>query len=126
MNISECQIWHSVVDKMSDSDYSDSESEERACPNCKQEDTCWYCKEEGCSLCIKTVCCDCCVEICNVCRKDDSILCGCYGYCTGCSAKVDRGANGWPCYSCSAWLCDNCYDNTALRCKECTIDSDSE
>jgi hypothetical protein len=79
---------------------------------------CDSCSIKGCVHCIKTVCCDCGAYMCNKCRKDDEILCGCYGKCTDCEMNVNRGDDGWGCSTCNKWLCRSCRYNTV--CDECS------
>ena len=79
--------------------------------------TCYACKEIGCNTCTKMSCGDCGVIMCKECSGDGRPTCGCYGRCTSCGSRVDRGSNGWPCGTCKKWLCNDCPNNKV--CKEC-------
>jgi len=91
----------------------------------KCTEICDACKERGCKKCVTFACCDCGYDMCNICRNNDSIDCGCYGECYRCYININRGSEGWPCSECEMWYCDHCrpYDNP---CKECGPTSDSE
>lgn len=71
-------------------------------------ENCFGCKKSGCEECLNMVCCDCGVYLCEVCKDNDDIWCGCYGNCTSCGDDVDRGGDGWPCSQCKQWLCEKC------------------
>lgn len=102
---------------MSYSDSSDDENDK--CVKCEEGDsTCFHCKKSGCDKCIPTVCCDCCVSMCSKCEGRPNILCGCYGRCTSCGVRVNRGEHGWPCNRCDEWLCDDC-GSCSCNCAEC-------
>lgn len=66
---------------------------------------------------FEVVCSDCCVIMCNTCKEDDDILCGCYGKCDSCNCDVDRGSDGWKCMDCQEWLCDDCKNES--ECSRC-------
>lgn len=92
-----------------ESDKQDNQTVECVCG--KQTDTietCFGCKKSGCEECLNMVCCDCCVYLCEVCKDNNDIWCGCYGNCTSCGDDVDRGGDGWPCSQCKQWLCEKC------------------
>lgn len=84
--------------------------EDPDCKYCTHSKKCNLCRTEGCTICITTVCSDCCIEICKECRDNDDLLCECFGMCTNCDSRVDRGTNGWPCDTCDKWLCSDCLD----------------
>jgi len=72
---------------------------------------------------FETVCSDCCVVMCDTCKNDDDILCGCYGRCDSCNRKVNRGSDGRKCRDCQEWLCYKC--KMESECSSCGIGVDS-
>ncbi len=96
--------------------------------NKKKTFDCYHCRSSVCDKCIvKIVCCDCGVNLCKDCyeNKSGERICGCFGHCSNCRADVDRGNNGWPCYKCKKWYCNDCkcmaQFNQWNKCKECKV-----
>jgi hypothetical protein len=126
---SRCNQWLcddcKTCDCHDESDTESDYSEENECEECKKEEyTCHGCQRTGCNECLQDVCCDCCVLMCEQCREDYDVRCGCYGECTDCGVDVDRGENGWPCDECGKWLCHDCKKNS--DCKECGYNSEDD
>lgn len=93
---------------------------------------CYHCSDAVCDKCIlKNVCSDCGVNLCKDCyeNKSGENICGCYGNCYFCGKNVDRGNDGWPCYKCKKWYCNDCkqtYDfNKLNKCTKCKIEEDN-
>lgn len=92
---------------------------------------CHYCRVTVCDNCItKNACSDCGVKLCKNCyqTKNGESICGCYGSCNSCGADVNRGSDGWPCYKCKKWYCNECkcmpQFNQWNKCKECNVEND--
>lgn len=93
---------------------------------------CYHCKVSVCDKCIiKNVCSDCGVNLCKDCyeNKNGESICGCYGNCYFCRKNVNRGNDGWPCYKCKKWYCNDCKQeynfNQLNKCTECKVEQDN-
>jgi len=98
-------------------------SSKNKCKKCPKTNECYACDYMGCNKCVKTACSDCGVDMCENCSGSGRPNCGCYGRCSSCGDKVNRGEHGWPCCECDQWLCHGC--RRLYKCK-CNVYGDDE
>jgi len=71
--------------------------------------SCYSCgKKQPTNIKFKVVCSDCCVSMCDHCKDDEEVRCGCYGKCDRCGCDVNRGEDGWRSMDTHEWLCYDC------------------